>query len=166
MENPSQIKSGEASASEKGAFSFFNLAKGYIQYNKESPQALNPKESKNSQRVADYFLFCKHYKVAPIRLYRKQMLEFVQELPKAFDAVVNGHSGYCWVVFNNKTNRITLEVNEYDGQYFLFLKKSFKPEDKAEDPNQDWIYTKSNVQLDPRLDNVYALEEFVLSCCQ
>ena len=63
-----------------------------------------------------------------------------------------------------KTLRVTLEVNEHNDQFYLFLKKSFKPTDKADDPEQDWIYTKSIVQLDVLEDNPYALEKFVLSC--
>ena len=146
-------------------FTSFSLARGYIQY-KPVTSCLNPDEQqdKTPPLTNDYFLVFKHAQVKPIRLYRQHVLQLAQTLPHAYSAVIQGDASYCKVIAITKTLRVTLEVNEHNDQFYLFLKKSFKPTDKADDPEQDWIYTKSIVQLDVLEDNPYALEKFVLSC--
>ena len=146
-------------------FTSFSLARGYIQY-KPVTFSLNPDEQQDQNPTPkdDYFLVFKNAHAKPIRLYRQHMLHLAQALPYAYNAVIQGNATYCKTITITKTLRVTLEVNEHNDRYYLFLKKSFRPVDQADNPEQDWIYTKSIIQLDPLEDNPYALEKFVLSC--
>ena len=143
-------------------FHSFSLSRGYIQYkpvaNSEEQQDPNPPPKD------DFFLVFKNAHAKPIRLYRQHILHLAQALPHAYNAVLAGDAAYCKTMVITKTLRVTLEVNEHNDRYYVFLKKSFKPVDKEDDPEQDWIYTKSIIQLDPLEDDPYALEKFVLSC--
>jgi hypothetical protein len=40
----------------------------------------------------------------------------------------------------------------------------FKPVDKADDPDQEWTYTKSNVSFNPEKDDAEEMLRFVLKC--
>jgi hypothetical protein len=165
MDHPVDIQScAPLTQTGEKRFSSFGLSRGYVQY-KPAASLLSQEEQQGSAQTSDYFLVFKNAQAKPIRLYRQQMLQLAQQLPEAFSAVNKGDCTYCEAIATHKTHRITLEVNHYNDQHYLFLKKSFKPADKADDPQQDWIYTKSNVQLDPLKDNPFALEDFVLSCC-
>ena len=150
---------------EQQRFTSFSLARGYIQYKPVAP-SLNPEEQQdeNPPPKDDYFLVFKSGHAKPIRLYRQHMLHLAQALPHAYNAVLEGDASYCKTIIITKTLRVTLEVNEHNDRYYLFLKKSFKPVDNDNDPEQDWIYTKSIIQLDPLEDDPYAMEKFVLSC--
>ena len=146
-------------------FTSFSLARGYIQYKPvESCLNLDEQQEHNSTPKGDYFLVFKNAHAKPIRLYRQHMLHLAQALPHAYHAVLEGDVSYSKTITITKTLRVTLEVNTHNDKYYLFLKKSFKPADQADNPEQDWIYTKSIVQLDLLEDNPYALEKFVLSC--
>ena len=150
---------------EQKRFTSFSLARGYVQY-KPVALSLNSEEQQdpNPPSKDDYFLVFKSGHAKPIRLYRQHMLHLAQALPHAYNAVLEGDATYCKTIVITKTLRVTLEVNEHNDRYYLFLKKSFKPVDKEDDPEQDWIYTKSIIQLDPLEDDPYAMEKFVLSC--
>ena len=111
--------------------------------------------------IPEHFLICNSSGARPIQLYRRLIMRLLHQLPKAYQAFREGDTSYCIDIATTKTQRITLEVNDYNEKTYLFLKKSFKPEDKADDPNQEWIYTKSNVSFNPDKDDVNEMILFV-----
>ena len=104
--------------------------------------------------IPEHFLICNSSGARPIQLYRRQLMELFQKLPKAYQAFREGDTSYCIDIATTKTQRVTLEVSDYNDKIYLFLKKSFKPEDKVDDPDQEWIHTKSNVSFNPDKDDV------------
>ena len=117
------------------------------------------------ERIPEHFLLFNNSSGArPIQLYRNQMLELIRQLPKAYLAFRENDTSFCIDIAATKTERITLEVSDYNDETYLFLKKRFKPKDKADDPDQDWIYTRSNVSFNPDQDDPTEMLKFVLFC--
>ena len=101
--------------------------------------------------------------LASIQLYASQCITLVKHLPAAYAAFNKGDTSYVAIVGQGKTQRITLEVNEYKEKMYIRMKKYFKPDGTEDDPMQDWLYTSSIVSFDPELDNPQALLNFVLT---
>ena len=101
--------------------------------------------------------------LASIQLYASQCITLVKHLPAAYAAFNKGDTSYVAIVGQGKTQRITLEVNEYKEKMYIRMKKYFKPDGTEDDPMQDWLYTGSIVSFDPELDNPHALLNFVLT---
>ena len=139
----------------------FNLANGFVEFSRIKG---NMSQEGKKERDFGYFSFFNHNMATPLRLYCKQMHTLVQNLPEAYYALYKGDTSYCLVVSLNKGQRVTLEVSAYNDKYYLFLKKCFKPKDKADDPEQDWIHTRSSLLFDPEKDDPVDLNKFVLSC--
>ena len=138
-----------------------NLANGLVQFaRKEQPMSDDGKKDPG----VGCFLFCNHKMTKPIQLYSRQVHTLVKHLPTAYSALNEGDTSYCLVIAVNKTQRVTLEVNLYNDKHYLFLKKCFKPEETADNPQQDWIYTRSSLLFDPKTDDPDAMLAFVLSC--
>jgi hypothetical protein len=114
--------------------------------------------------IPEHFLIFNSSGARPIQLYRRQILELIRQLPKAYLAFKENDTSFCVDIVANETQRISLDVSDYNNQTYLFLKKRFKPKDKANDPDQDWIYTRSNVSFNPNQDHAVKILEFVLSC--
>jgi len=136
-----------------------NLANGTLVY---KPEVKSLGEEK--KKVPKHFLLFNLSGARPIQLYPKQMLEVIRQLPKAYAAVREGDTSYKVDIAKSKTQLIFLEVNEYRDRIYLFLKKMFKPEDLADDPEQCWIYTRSNISFDPEMDQPMHLLKFILDC--
>ena len=158
-----EVTNEENRANVKPRSLLFDLANGFVRYKPKEQQVL---EDGKKEQEGGYFLFCNHNMTTPIRLYSRQVQALVKHLPTAYCALKEGDTSYCLVVAINKAQRITLEVNLYNDNYYLFLKKCFKPEDKVDDPQQDWIYTRSSLLFDTKTDDPTKLQDFILSCYQ
>ena len=110
----------------------------------------------------DSWLFFNH-NAEFIQLYASQCITLVKHLPAAYAALNRGDTSYVAIVGQSKSQRITLEVNEYKEKMYLRMKKCFKPNGREDDPGQEWLHTSSNVSFHPKLDNPQALLNFVLS---
>lgn len=141
----------------ENTFAFY-LKYGTIVYQPRD-RSLSEEES-----IPEHFSIFNSTGARPIQLYRNEVMKLTRELPKAYLAFKKGDTSFCIDIVVSKSQRITLEVCSYNDKYYLFLKKSFKPADKVNDPNQDWIYTRSNVSFIPDEDDVNQLLRFVLNC--
>jgi hypothetical protein len=139
------------------ALPMFELSYGTIVYQAKSV-------SQGGKIIPEHFLICNSSGARPIQLYRRQMLELLRQLPKAYQAFRDGDTSCCVNIALSKNQCVNLEVSSYNEQPYLFLKKTFKPEDKVDDPNQEWIHTKSNVSFNPDKDNVVEMLTFVTFC--
>ena len=140
-------------------FISLNLANGTLVY---KPEVITVSEEK--KKIPKHFLLFNMSGARPIQLYPKQMLEVLRQLPKAYTAVGEGDTSYKVTIVQSKTQMIFLEVSEYKDRMYLFLKKMFKPEEMANDPDQCWLYTRSNVSFDPKMDQPTHLLKFILDC--
>jgi len=140
-------------------FISLNLANGTLVY---KPKVKSLSEEK--KEIPQHFLLFNLSGARPIQLYPKQMLEFLRQLPKAHAAVREGDTSYKVDIAKSRTQLIFLEVSEYKDKMYLFLKKMFKPEELADDPDQCWLYTRSNVSFDPKMDQPTHLLKFILDC--
>jgi hypothetical protein len=101
----------------------------------------------------------------------------MEVLPEAYHAYqLLGDTSYKEIISENKTQLLVLEINpvvvnnkgdnsnntNISTQLVLSLKKYYKPEDKADDEDQDWLPTSNSVPFDPELDNPDALLEYIL----
>jgi hypothetical protein len=134
----------------------FSLNYGTIVY--------QPKSLGKEKIISEHFLIFNSSGARPIQLYRSQILKLVRQLSQAYLAFKENDTSFCVDIAANETQRISLEVSDYNDQTYLFLKKRFKPKDKANDPDQDWIYTRSNVSFNPDQDDVVKILGFVLTC--
>ena len=141
--------------------SIFYFANGFVRYQQSDPVV--SEEGKKTQNASVFLLF-NNRMARPIQLYSKQMLQLVQRLPEAYLAMQEGNMPYSVVIAINKGQRITLDISDYNEKYYVFLNKCFKPPDKTEDPEQDWLYTKSGVLFDPDQDDAMKLMDFVQAC--
>ena len=64
-------------------------------------------------------------------MFGNQVIRLTKELPKAYKAYQNGDSSYRYVLCEDKSNLIALEVSYYNEKNYLFLKKYFKPSPEA-----------------------------------
>ena len=114
----------------------------------------------------------------PISMFGNQVIRLTKELPKAYKAYQNGDSSYRYVLCEDKSNLIALEVSYYNEKNYLFLKKYFKPSPEAANNatflaasavvinDSPWLPTRGVVGLDPAKDKPQEMLAFVLSCCQ
>lgn len=100
-----------------------------------------------------------------IGLYGSQLVTLVRHLPDAYQAFEQG-SPYYFVIEKTKTSLLTLEISTYNDQTNVSLKKSFKPEDKADDPEQDFIPSGQFMHFDPEQDDPDDILEFALKCTE
>ena len=158
---PASEEHGQPEDTVKEIPAIFNLANGFVEFTR-----IKGDMSDEGQQKPDYgyFSFSNHNMATPLRLYCKQMHTLVQHLQEAYYALNKGDTSYCLVIGINKVQRITLQVSAYNDKYYLFLKKCFKPQDKADDPKQDWIHTRSSILFDPEKDDPIELLKFTLSC--
>jgi len=147
-EKSKEIKTGQA---------MFDLLYGTIVY---QPKSISQKD----KIIPEHFLIYNSSGSRPIQLYRREILELIRQLPKAYEAFKTKDASFCVDITANKTQRIILEVSLYNDNAYLFLKKMFKPEDKVNDPDQEWIYTKSNVSFNPEKDDAVEMLRYVLKC--
>ena len=135
----------------------------------KGPEAKKKKTDSNDEKeeavYPDSWLFC-NLNLDSIQLYASQCITLVKHLPAAYDAFNKGDTSYVAIIGQSKSQRITLEINEYKEKMYLRMKKYFKPAGKEDDPMQDWLHTSSNVSFNPDLDNPHALLNFVMSCKQ
>ena len=115
---------------------------------------------------------------SPILLFGNQMIKLIKELPNAYQAFRDANSSYRYVLYENKSNLVALEVSYYNGKNYLFLKKYFQASAEAaanetflassaqEINGNPWLPTKAVVGLDPAEDKPRQMLAFVLSCCQ
>ena len=136
----------------------FYLEYGTVVYEPEY-KSLDPEE-----RIPEHFNIFNYSGARPIQLYRNQMVKLTRLLPVAYQAFKQGDTSFSAEVVKNKSQLITLEVSDYKDKTYLFLKKRFKPPETVDDPNQEWIHTKSNVSFHPDVDDASRLIKFVLNC--
>ena len=158
---PASEEHGQSKDDVKAIPTLFNLANGFVEFIRIKGDM---SEEGKRERDIGYFSFFNHNMANPLRLYSKQMHTLVQHLQEAYYALDKGDTSYCLVVAINKNQCITLEVSDYNDKQYLFLKKCFKPQDKADDPMQDWIHTRSSILFDPEKDDPIELLKFTLSC--
>jgi len=107
-----------------------------------------------------------------IHLFGNQMTKLVRELRNAYKAYHQADDTYKFVVSENETHRVTLEVSLYKEKTYLFLKRYFKSKDGYNGPfagmysSDDWIPTKSVVSLDPEKDVPTKILRYALLCCR
>jgi len=100
-----------------------------------------------------------------IGLYGSQLVTLVKHLPDAYQAFEQGLP-YYFVIDKTKTSLLTLEIATYNDQTNVSLKKFFKPEDKADDPDQDFIASGQFMHFDPDRDDPEDILEFALKCTE
>lgn len=98
-----------------------------------------------------------------IQMYASQVLTLIELLPSAYMAFENGDTTFFKVIAENKTQRLSLEIYIYKDKRYLSMRKYFKPEDKADDPNQGWLPTGSNISFHPNQDDPEYLLDFILT---
>ena len=161
MHDTSAVNPSDSQINAKPKPTIFYLANGFVRYQQGEPVV--SEEGKKTQNASVFLLF-NNRMARPIQLYSKQMLQLVQRLPEAYLAMQEGNMPYSVVIAINKGQRITLDISDYNEKYYVFLNKCFKPPDKTEDPEQDWLYTKSGVLFDPDQDDAMKLMDFVQAC--
>jgi len=154
---------------------FYRMAKGYVRY---KPGATyeerrlywqrvqwNPKLKDETKRPASdcWLFFNKNLMGKAMHLFASQAIKLAELLPQGFDALQQQDTSFCATVSESKTQRLTLEVHTYKDNLQLSLRKYYKPEDKADDEEQDWIITGSHMTFDPELDDPEALLDYVLA---
>lgn len=97
-----------------------------------------------------------------VQLYGSQALRLFKNLPHAYKAFLKGDTSYYFLLDETKTQKLTLEVHTYNEKTYVSLKKYFKPEDKADDPRQDWVATGHFVSFNPIDDDPQDMLDFVL----
>jgi len=122
------------------------------------------KPDDDTKGIPEHFEIYNSSGARPIHLYRSELVKLAQLLPKAYLAYKEADSSFCSEIKATKSERVTLEVSQYNEKMYLFLKKSFKPRDKVDDPDQEWIHTKSNVAFDPDKDNASQLLKYASKC--
>lgn len=173
----------------------FELANGYIYYCKEKPtlkagmktatplpDANSPLDPANNEDDTPQtettktgggptFQFVGRKANNAIHLFGNQMFKMIRELRRnAYKAYDRSDDTYQFVVTENKTHRVTLEVSLYQDKTYLFLKRYWKnldghgPFAGMMDPDT-WLPTKGVVSLDPHQDDPVKMLRFVLRCC-
>lgn len=125
---------------------------------------MSNKKDKMPKIIPDTWLFFNDYDLGKsVQLYGSQAVKLFKLLPDAYEAFSNGEP-YYRVIDENKTQLLTLEISTYKDRTNISLKKLFKPEDKADDPNQDWLPTGNQISFDPNEDDPDDMLDFVLMC--
>ena len=154
-----------------------NLARGFIRFKPGSTASekmtirqqqreweMSNKKDKMPKIIPDTWLFFNDYDLGKsVQLYGSQAVKLFKLLPDAYEAFSNGEP-YYRVIDENKTQLLTLEISTYKDRTNISLKKLFKPEDKADDPNQDWLPTGNQISFDPNEDDPDDMLDFVLMC--
>jgi hypothetical protein len=157
----------------------FNLSRGFIKFRPGSTSAekmiirqqqkqweLSKKKDKMPKVIPDTWLFFNEYALEKnVQLYGSQAVKLFKHLPDAYEAFLRGDP-YYKVIDENKTQLLTLEIYTYNEKTNVSLKKSFKPEDKADDPDQDWLPTGHHVTFTPHEDDPDEMLDFVLMCVE
>lgn len=113
------------------------------------------------QIIPDTWNFYNMNMSSPIQLYGRQVLTLIKHLTEAYEQLQMGNVGYICVIGESKTQRITLEVDVYNEEIYLYLKKAFKMDEN----DTEWIpIHRSNVSFHPEKDDPQELADFVLSC--
>jgi hypothetical protein len=182
-------KSNSTATSKKPHSKIFHLNKGYIRFKPGAPYEerrlywqriqCNPLlKEKLKKPAADCWMFYnKKFLSKGLPLYGSQVNKLMEVLPEAYHAYqLLGDTSYKEIISENKTQLLVLEINpvvvnnkgdnsnntNISTQLVLSLKKYYKPEDKADDEDQDWLPTSNSVPFDPELDNPDALLEYIL----
>jgi len=156
-----------------------NLARGFIRFKPGSTAAekmtirqqqreweVSDKRDKMPKIIPDTWLFFNDNVLGKsVQLYGSQAVKLCKHLPEAYQAFVRGDP-YYKVIDENKTQLLTLEIYTYKDKTNVSLKKSFKPEDKADDPNQDWLPTGHHISFVPAEDDPEDMLDFVLMCTE
>jgi len=125
----------------------------------------DPDASKNGAGPTFRFVGRKAHQ--SIRLFGDQTFKMIRELRNAYQAYHQNDTNYKFVVGENKTHRVTLEVSEFQDKTYLMLRRYFKNVDGygpyPSDPNT-WYPTKSVVSLDPFQDNPTKILLYALRC--
>jgi hypothetical protein len=102
-----------------------------------------------------------------IHLNDVQIRKLVKLLPKAYAALLEGDTSYFEVLSETKTLRLTLEVRyqkiKEQDILQLTLKSYYKPVDKADDNEQDWLPTSYQVRFDPDTDEPDIFWDYTLA---
>ena len=141
--------------------------------NKEDGSQDSHKEDESpAKQSSAAFWFITRRSSKPIMLFKTQMFDLVDELPKAYEAYLRGDANYRFVLSENKENLTTLEVSLYKDKTYLFMKKYFKarranhlPSSFQDVDENAWIPTRSYASFDPVKDDPNELFDFVLTCC-
>lgn len=173
------LASQELKPVKKSVSKFYKLAHGYVRYRPgasyEDRQLywqrikFNPKlKDKLPRPMSDCWVFYnKNLLGKGIQLFGSQIGILTELLPEAYAALLNKDTSYFEIVSETKTLRLTLEIGFYkikDQDILqLTMKKYYKPEDKADDEEQDWLPTSSFVRFDPDRDDPEELLEYTLS---
>jgi len=158
---------------------FYKLANGYVRFKPGATYAerqlywqrikMNPQLKERLPRPpSDCWLFYnKNLLGKAIQLYASQVGRLAELLPEAYVALLGEDTTYLEIISESKTQRLTLEVGYYKMKEVsliqLAMKKYYKPENKAEDEEQDWLPTSSHVKFDPQQDDPDGLLEYILS---
>lgn len=167
------------SAANSGKAKRLNLSRGFIRFKPGSTAQEkmiirqqqrewegSNKKDKMPKIIPDTWLFFNdHVMGKSIQLYGSQAITLFKRLPDAYEAFYRGEP-YYFVVDENKTQLLTLEIYTYNEKTNVSLKKSFKPEDKADDPNQDWVATGHHISFIPDEDDPDDMLDFVLMCTE
>ena len=154
-----------------------NLSRGFIRFKPGSSAAekmmirQQQREWENSSKkdkmpkiIPDTWLFFNDNVLGKsVQLYGNQAVTLCKRLPYAYEAFVRGEP-YNFVLDENKTQLLTLEIYTYKERTNVSLKKWFKPEDKADDPDQDWIPTGHHISFVPSEDDPDDILDFILMC--
>lgn len=155
----------------------FNLARGFIRFKPGSTASekmtirrqqgeweVSDKKDKMPKFIPDTWLFFNDNVLGKfVSLYGSQAVKLCKHLPDAYQAFSRGEAYYI-VIDENKTQLLTLEIYTYKDKTNVSLKKYFKPDDKANDPNQDWLPTGHHVIFVPNEDDPDDILDFVLMC--
>lgn len=176
-----------AATTKKPSSKIFRLHKGYIRFKPGAPYEerrlywqriqYNPLlKEKLKKPASDCWMFYnKRFLSKGMALYGSQVDKLMEVLPEAYHAYqLLGDTSYREIISETKTQLLVLEINpvtvkngpnsiDVSSQLVLSLKKYYKPEDKAEDEDQDWLPTSNSVPFDPELDDPDALLEYILT---
>jgi len=159
----------------KAKSKIFLLSRGYIRFKpgstgaekmqirQQREKAAPDMKDKVQKIIPDTWLFFNDMLMGKaIGLYGNQALRLFKNLPFAYKAFLEQDTSYYFVVDETKTQKLTLEVYTYKDKLHLSMKKMFKPDDKADDPDQEWIPTGHFVSFDPLEDDPDEMKDFVL----
>jgi hypothetical protein len=184
------FKPNTAATTKKPNSKIFRLNKGYIRFKPGAPYEerrlywqriqCNPLlKEKLKKPASDCWMFYnRKFLSKGMSLYGSQVNKLMEVLPEAYHAYqLLGDTSYREIISENKTQLLVLEINpvavnntnddpnsiHVSSQLVLALKKYYKPEDKADDEDQDWLPTSNSVPFDPELDDPDALLNYILT---
>ena len=172
-----EVVPGERVGPSKPLPKILYLKYGFIRYS-ASPASKTSKRSADAEKDKGgpaFAFFSRRVIGKSIQLFANQAVKLVEELPAAFQAFRDSDSSYRYVLCENKTNLVTLEVSPWNGKNYLFLKRYFRATADNETVwsssvheinHKGWLPTKSVVSFDPAEDEPIEILDFVLSCLQ